>query len=878
MARAPLLVPALAFVAAIAADAYGFAALAAIVALGTATHRRARIAGAFALAGLLCAAWRGHPPQIVRETRTASWSGTVTGDVARSGDGARFPLTLSDGIAVRAQVPQRVAPGERLVVRGRLVPFDEARNAGEPSPRALARAEGLAGELHGSVVARAPPDPRDARAWGPRLRAALGARLRLALREPEASVVAGALWGERGALPAPVRDAFQATGTVHVLVTAGLHLGVVAAFTLGLLRLARVPRIAASLVAIAVVAAYAWLSGGHLPSERAAAMVSIALLARACGARAVSWNAFALAALVVATLRPAAVTSVSFALSFSCVAAIVLFARPLERGLQRVCLPERVREALALTVATQIGVWPLSAATFGLVAPYAVAANAVVVPATAVAMLGGIATLAAAGVPVLARAAAALTAFAVDAILGTVGLVAALPGARLAVAPPPALAIVAYDAVALVAAATLRRSARWAIALLAAGSAGVLATTLRLPDGRLTIAMLDVGQADAIVIRTPRGRTLLIDSGGRLERGPSEDGLSPAEALATRVVLPYLRREAIGEVALLVNTHPHGDHVGGFPVLVDHLRVDAVADSGQRYGGHAFNDGLREAALHHVPIRVARCGDRWESGDGVSLQVLSPCGALLRDGRNDVNENSVVVMLRYGGFRMLFMGDAGFETERRLLARGLDLRADVLKIGHHGSAYASSAAFVAAVRPRLALVSVGRHNAFGHPAPATIATLEERGASVYRTDRCGGVTLVATAAALTGATMIDCTVSPKSRTGAAMGYADAISRRARLRRYIASSAARSTTPGVVPASGTSAIPMLAPTRMVRSASTMGCSSAARSRSATAEAAGSSIRQRIAPNSSPPSRATASSGRSSARSRPPHARSTRSPTA
>jgi competence protein ComEC len=567
--------------------------------------------------------------------------------------------------------------------------------------------------------------------------------LRSVLREPEATVVAGALWGERGTLPRDVRDDFQATGTVHVLVTAGLHLGVIAKLILFALRRARVPRMAARLSAIPCVVAYAWLSGAHLPSQRAAVMVSVALIATAYGARLVSWNSLALAALAVAAIWPAAVTTVSFALSFSCVGAIVLFAQPLGRALERWEMPHRVREALALTIATQIGVWPLSAATFGVVAPYAVLANAVVVPATAAGMLAGIAALVFAKVPVFGQVAASGAAYDVDVILAVVGAVAALPGARVWVAPPPTVAIVAYDAAAVLAAYLLRRSARGAVALILIASAGVLATTLRLPDGRLTIAMLDVGQGDAIVVRTPRGHTILIDSGGRLERGPGADGRSPAELVGERIVLAYLKRQGIRRIDLLINTHPHGDHVGGFAPIVRALRVDAIVDSGQRYGGRAFNDGIGEAALHHVPVHVTRCGDRWATDDGATLSVLSPCGTLFADGKNDVNENSVVVMLAYGELRMLFMGDAGFAAEQRLVDSGAVLRAAVLKVGHHGSAYSSAPGFVAAVRPRLAVISVGRHNVFGHPAPTTLATLRSAGATAYRTDLCGAIVVEA---------------------------------------------------------------------------------------------------------------------------------------
>lgn len=751
MARAPLLVPAATFVGTLALMSLGPAAAACAAFGGVAglAWPRTRAAAAAALAALGCLAWRGEPPMIEHETRTARLGGTVIGDVRRGADAAAFPLALDGGVTVAATVRGPIEPGDRIVVRGRLTPFDEARNPGEPSRRALALGEGIAGRLSGALVARAPPDPRDPRAWAARLRAALSQRLRSAVGEPEATVVAGALWGERGTLPHELRDDFQATGTVHVLVTAGLHLGVVAGLLVTLLRWCAVPRIAASLLAIPGVATYAWLSGGHLPSQRAAVMVGLALLARACGARVVSWNALALAALIVAVIWPASVTTVSFALSFSCVAAIVLFARPIEHALAHTRLPDRVREALALTASTQIGVWPLSAATFGLVAPYAVLANAFVVPATGIAMLGGIATLACAGVPLAGAYAAGITALDVDAILRVVGAVAALPGARLSVAPPPALAIIAYDALAIAAALLLERRPRTAAALLAVACAAVFATTLRLPDGRLTITMLDVGQGDGIVVRTPGGHVILIDSGGRLERGSGEGGESPAELVGERIVLAYLQRQGIRRVDLLVITHPHGDHVGGCFPIVRALQVDAIGDSGQAYGGRAFRDCLGAARARRVPVILVRKGMRYRTEDGVTFDALAPQLPLLAEGRNDVNENSVVLMMTYRcarcarPLRMLFTGDAGTATEARMLASGANLQADLLKVGHHGSAYSSSPAFIAAVRPRVALISVGRHNLFGHPAATTLATLRDAGTIVYRTDLCGAIVVEA---------------------------------------------------------------------------------------------------------------------------------------
>ena len=749
MARSPLVPVAVAFVGAIVAEAHGLAGFVVLAALVGLVFVRTRPAACLLFAGLAIGSRLGHPPMLEAESRSGRFAGTIVGDIRAGDNGVVFPFALDQGMVVQAHLyGGRVAAGDRVLVRGRLVPFDEARNPGEPSRRAIALAEGVAGELIGErILARAPPDPRDARTWPARLRAALSARLRGTLREPEATVIAGALWGERGMLSDTLRDEFQATGTVHVLVTAGLHLGVIAALVYGIFRLCRLRRAPASLAAIPCVIAYAWLSGAHLPSQRAAAMVSVALLARACGARPSSWNALAVAALVVAALWPASVGSVSFALSFSCVGAILLFADPIGRALERWALPERVREALALTIATQLGVWPLSAATFGLVAPYAILANAIVVPATAIGMLAGIAALVCSGLPLLDRISATLATWDVDAILRVVHSVAALPGAHVRVAPPPLIAIVAYDAVALCAALALRRDARIAAALLALATAGVLATTLRLPDGRLTITMLDVGQGDGIVIRTPRGHTILVDTGGRLEHGPAVDGKSPAEIVGERIVLGYLQRTGVRRVDLLMITHPHGDHVGGCAPIVRALRVDAIADSGQRYSGRAYVDCLTTARERGVPVRVVRAGMRWQTDDGVVLDALAPSEPFLADTGDDVNENSIVMRLSYvlpGGrtYRALLTGDAGEGSEARLLAHGADLRADLLKVGHHGSRWATTADFLAAVHPRVALISVGRHNSFGHPSPETLARLADTGIAVYRTDRCGAIRVI----------------------------------------------------------------------------------------------------------------------------------------
>ncbi len=361
----------------------------------------------------------------------------------------------------------------------------------------------------------------------------------------------------------------------------------------------------------------------------------------------------------------------------------------------------------------------------------------------------------------LAQATANLNSWLLAWMLGVVDTLSALPDAAIPMTPAPAWCIAAYDA-ALLAAPFLRRSdaktagISWArtlaVAAVVLGAALVLLPP-RSVDARLRITVLDVGQADAIVIQTPAGHAFLVDAGGRLERGRQGDD-SVAERVGERTVVPFLLRHGIHAVDAVVLSHPHGDHAGGLAPVLRHLRVAEIADGGQRYGGHAYQDALATARSEGVPIAYPRAGIEWRTDDGVALHFIGPSLPFI-GGRNAINSNSVAFMLAYGRFRMLFTGDAGSESEERFLGEGIDLHADVLKVGHHGSAYGSSPAFIAAVSPRYAIVSVGRHNLFGHPAPSTLSTLQRFGARIYRTDEDGAVTIVTDGGRSSLSTMLD---------------------------------------------------------------------------------------------------------------------------
>jgi len=239
--------------------------------------------------------------------------------------------------------------------------------------------------------------------------------------------------------------------------------------------------------------------------------------------------------------------------------------------------------------------------------------------------------------------------------------------------------------------------------------------------------MLDVGQGDAIALRTPAGRWIAVDAG---------DAWRSTDAGA-RIVAPYLRRRG-GDVAALVLTHPHNDHIGGAASLLRLNRVGVVLDGGFVNATDTYRSVLTTARQTGAPWRLGRANDTLTI-DGVRLRILGP-DSITAASASDANEASVVLLAEYRGARVLLTGDAERDEERRIVDRfGGGIRADVLTVGHHGSGTSSSAIFLDAVRPRVALVSVGAGNHYGHPSPLVLRSFGDRRVPLLRTDQDGTV-------------------------------------------------------------------------------------------------------------------------------------------
>jgi competence protein ComEC len=249
-----------------------------------------------------------------------------------------------------------------------------------------------------------------------------------------------------------------------------------------------------------------------------------------------------------------------------------------------------------------------------------------------------------------------------------------------------------------------------------------------LPDGKLHVTFLDVGQGDAIFIQTPRGQKVLVDG------GPSPTTL--LAALGRR--MPFWDRA----IDLVVLSHPHDDHVSGLIPVLKRYRVKAFLDGGQEHPTPAYTHCLELIQEKGISYQLAQLGMQIQLDEGLQMRVLHPQGELLSGTDSDVNNNSIVLRLVYGRISFLLAGDVEEEAEAVLLFSNEDLASTILKSPHHGSDTSLNLRFLEVVNPQVAVIQVGADNQFGHPDPTTLAKLEEHGVMVLRTDQNGTVEVI----------------------------------------------------------------------------------------------------------------------------------------
>ena len=547
----------------------------------------------------------------------------------------------------------------------------------------------------------------------------------------DASVMKAMLLGEKGVLDAELKDLYQQNGIIHILAISGLHLSIIGMGCHKMLKKIRLPIAVNITLTIGMMYCYGTMTGMGISMLRAYIMFAIHLCAKLVGRTYDLLTAVTVAALTVLIQQPLYLQHSGFLFSFGAICGIGIFLPTVEENLFG---GSRAEKVFVSGAAISVSTLPVYLSFYYEFPPYSVLLNLVVIPCMTFVLLCGLIGM---GLAALLLPLGEAAAYPVHLLLAfyekCCDICLSLPDSKWITGCPEAWQIILFTGILAVLVVCNHRLPKlyfWQGVLCA-----LLVLTIKLPQG-LQITMVDVGQGDCIYLTEDSGMHMLIDGGS-----------SDKSHVADYQMIPYLKYEGVAYLDAVVVTHPDSDHISGIRTLIEETGANGISigtmylpdvgESGRNEEYHELEDLAKNVG---VPVRYIGAGDVLQCGK-VMLTCIHP-----EKGWNttDVNAYSTVLYLTYGNFTALFTGDLEGEGEKKAMRAIEEMGLHnilILKVAHHGSKNSTEDAFLRMINPKIALISSGRNNRYGHPHKELIERLEECGCLIYRTQESGAVTV-----------------------------------------------------------------------------------------------------------------------------------------
>lgn len=557
------------------------------------------------------------------------------------------------------------------------------------------------------------------------------------LSKDHGDLLKGIIFGEKD-LDNSIRDNFVDSGIAHILAVSGLHVGFLVSFVYFITKILRISNPFKLIIITMVLAFYIVVTGGVASVIRASIMTWIYLFSRVISKKYDGISALSLAGLIILIPNPLLIFTASFQLSFLAAFSIILFYSPILEYLLKIrFMPPVIGQLLAVTLAAQLGTLPISIFHFHQLSIISPITNLLIIPSLGILLItsiGGICFYLL--TPFIGKYLFFLAGFIFQWVLKIAEFFSSLSYSTLSLPPFTIIGLIIYIFVLFIIAnyipIGIKKVKR--ISFIVLSILVIIHFTILLIPRPLKITYLDVNQGDSAIIETPNKITILIDGGGY----PEYQG---KRKISKDVLLPALYSKRINSLDLVIISHPHDDHMKGIEELIGEIPIEAIGvfDIDYKY----MNDFIEEIRRRGIKVIKLTEGNIIKVDKNISMEVLSPkSNAIIVDEQKDINNLSIVIRLDYNNSSFLFTGDIQEETENTLIDMEKNIKADVLKVPHHGSDTSSSEVFLAGVRPRISIISVGESNNFNHPNPDVVKLLEDISIRIYRTDKDGAVEVI----------------------------------------------------------------------------------------------------------------------------------------